>query len=119
MVKLASISDSTRYFVGYDEQGKELFYTELKLIFETQGDAVAYSVSEIDTTYNIDNNTFTFTKSKDNSKIYLMFKNADKSMQDDIINYLVQNKVYDQNIVKWCKDFFNYNLLPVLSNTAE
>ena len=23
------------------------------------------------------------------------------------------------NIVKWCKDFFNYNLLPVLSNTAE
>ena len=61
----------------------------------------------------------TIINSKDNSKIYLMFKNADKSMQDDIINYLVQNKVYDQNIVKWCKDFFNYNLLPVLSNTAE
>ena len=48
----------------------------------------------------------TIINSKDNSKIYLM-------------NYLVQNKVYDQNIVKWCKDFFNYNLLPVLSNTAE
>ena len=57
--------------------------------------------------------------SKDNSKIYLMFKNANKSMQDDIINYLVKNKVYDQNLVKWCKEFFNYNLLPVLSNTVD
>ena len=57
--------------------------------------------------------------SKDNSKIYLMFKNANKSMQDDIINYLVKNKIYDQNLVKWCKEFFNYNLLPVLSNTVD
>ena len=57
--------------------------------------------------------------SGDNSKIYLMFKNANKSMQDDIINYLVQTKVYDQNIVKWCKDFFDYNLLPVLTNTND
>lgn len=57
--------------------------------------------------------------SGDNSKIYLMFKNANKSMQDDIINYLVQNKIYDQNIVKWCKEFFGYNLLPVLTNTNE
>ena len=55
--------------------------------------------------------------SGDNSKIYLMFKNANKSMQDDIINYLVQTKIYDQNIVKWCKEFFDYNLLPVLTNT--
>ena len=57
--------------------------------------------------------------SGDNSKIYLMFKNANKSMQDDIINYLVQMKVYDQNIVKWCKEFFDYNLLPVLTNTND
>ena len=57
--------------------------------------------------------------SGDNSKIYLMFKNANKSMQDDIINYLVQTKVYDQNIVKWCKEFFDYNLLPVLTNTND
>ena len=57
--------------------------------------------------------------SKDNSKIYLMFKNANKGMQDDIINYLVKNKIYDQNLVKWCKEFFNYNLLPVLSNTVD
>ena len=57
--------------------------------------------------------------SGDNSKIYLMFKNANKSMQDDIINYLVQMKIYDQNIVKWCKEFFDYNLLPVLTNTND
>lgn len=57
--------------------------------------------------------------SGDNSKIYLMLKNANKSMQDDIINYLVQMKVYDQNIVKWCKEFFDYNLLPVLTNTND
>ena len=57
--------------------------------------------------------------SGDNSKIYLMFKNANKSMQDDIINYLVQMRIYDQNIVKWCKDFFDYNLLPVLTNTND
>ena len=57
--------------------------------------------------------------SGDNSKIYLMFKNANKAMQDDIINYLVQMKIYDQNIVKWCKEFFDYNLLPVLTNTND
>ena len=57
--------------------------------------------------------------SGDNSKIYLMFKNANKSMQDDIINYLVQMKIYDQNIVKWCEEFFDYNLLPVLTNTND
>ena len=57
--------------------------------------------------------------SGDNSKNYLMFKNANKSMQDDIINYLVQMKIYDQNIVKWCKEFFDYNLLPVLTNTND
>ena len=57
--------------------------------------------------------------SGDNSKIYLMFKNANKSMQDDIINYLVQMKIYDQNIVEWCKEFFHYNLLPVLTNTND
>ena len=57
--------------------------------------------------------------SGDNSKIYLMFKNANKSMQDDIINYLVQMKIYYQNIVKWCKEFFDYNLLPVLTNTND
>lgn len=57
--------------------------------------------------------------SGDNSKIYLMFKNANKSMQDDIINYLVQMRIYDQNIVKWCKEFFDYNLLPVLTNTND
>ena len=57
--------------------------------------------------------------SGDNSKIYLMFKNAHKSMQNDIINYLVQMKIYDQNIVKWCKEFFDYNLLPVLTNTND
>ena len=57
--------------------------------------------------------------SGDNSKIYLMFKNANKSMQDDIINYLVQMKIYYQNIVKWCKEFVDYNLLPVLTNTND
>ena len=107
VVKLAGISDSTRYLVGYDEQGKELFYTELKLVFETQGDAVAYSVSEIDTTYNIDNNTFTFTNRKNgknvvsssdlNTPILLTFAFTPDETANNIDIKAVINKTSNQN----------------------
>lgn len=64
VVKLANILDSTRYFVGYDINGKELFYTELSLTFEVQGDAVAYSVDEIDYIYHPETYTFNFINNK-------------------------------------------------------
>lgn len=56
-------------------------------------------------------------KANDRSRIYLLFKNANKAEQDDIINYLVTSRTYDANIVKWCKDFFGYDLLAALSIT--
>lgn len=56
-------------------------------------------------------------KSGDKSKIYLLFKNANKGEQDDIINYLVSSHTYDNTIVSWCKKFFDYDLLAALSLT--
>lgn len=56
-------------------------------------------------------------KSGDKSKIYLLFKNANKGEQDDIINYLVSSHTYDNTIVEWCKKFFDYDLLAALSLT--
>lgn len=105
VVKLAGISDSTRYFVGYDEQGKELFYTELKLTFEIQGDAVAYSVSEIDTTYNSSNNTFTFTNGENvsssdlNTPILLTFAfTPDKTASNIDIKAVINKTVVDKTV---------------------
>ena len=48
IVKLATREDSTRYIIGKNSNNKDLYYTELKLTFEVQGDAVAYSVTELD-----------------------------------------------------------------------
>lgn len=50
IVKLAKREDSTRYIIGKNSNNKDLYYTELKLIFEIQGDAVAHSVTELDYT---------------------------------------------------------------------
>ena len=50
IVKLAKREDSTRYIIGKNSNGKDLYYTELKLTFEIQGDAVAHSVTELDYT---------------------------------------------------------------------
>lgn len=51
IVKLAKREDSTRYIIGKNSNNKDLYYTELKLTFEVQGDAVAHSVTELD--YNV------------------------------------------------------------------
>ena len=48
IVKLAKREDSTRYIIGKNSNNKDLYYTELKLTFEIQGDAVAHSVTELD-----------------------------------------------------------------------
>lgn len=50
IVKLAKREDSTRYIIGKNSNNKDLYYTELKLTFEIQGDAVAHSVTELDYT---------------------------------------------------------------------
>ena len=50
IVKLAKREDSTRYIIGKNSNNKDLYYTELKLTFEVQGDAVAHSVTELDYT---------------------------------------------------------------------
>ena len=50
IVKLAKREDSTRYIIGKNSNGQDLYYTELKLTFEVQGDAVAHSVTELDYT---------------------------------------------------------------------
>jgi len=57
--------------------------------------------------------------SGDTSKIYLMMKNANSQSKTTIINTIVNNKLYDGSIVKWCKEFFDYNVLPALENTND
>lgn len=66
IVKLAKREDSTRYIIGKNSNNKDLYYTELKLTFEVQGDAVAHSVTELDYTPSAEKE---LTDTQDASKI--------------------------------------------------
>lgn len=66
IVKLAKREDSTRYIIGKNSNNKDLYYTELKLTFEVQGDAVAHSVTELDYTPSEEKE---LTDTQDTSKI--------------------------------------------------
>ena len=70
IVKLAKREDSTRYIIGKNSNNKDLYYTELKLTFEVQGDAVAHSVTELD--YTVSKGTDT----KGASKVITFEKNG-------------------------------------------
>lgn len=72
IVKLAKREDSTRYIIGKNGDGKDLYYTELKLTFEVQGDAVAHSVTELDYT----------VSTQDTSKVITFKKNDILSKTD-------------------------------------
>ena len=71
IVKLAKREDSTRYIIGKNSNNKDLYYTELKLTFEVQGDAVAHSVAELD--YTISEGK---TDTEDTSKVITFKKNG-------------------------------------------
>lgn len=77
IVKLAKREDSTRYIIGKNSNNKDLYYTELKLTFEVQGDAVAHSVTELD--YNVSNGE---TGAQDSSKVITFKKNGILSKTD-------------------------------------
>lgn len=72
IVKLAKREDSTRYIIGKNSNNKDLYYTELKLTFEIQGDAVAHSVTELDYT----------VSAQDTSKVITFKKNGILSKTD-------------------------------------
>ena len=71
IVKLAQREDSTRYIIGKNSNSKDLYYTELKLTFEVQGDAVAHSVTELD--YTVSEGK---TDTEDTSKVITFKKNG-------------------------------------------
>ena len=73
IVKLAKREDSTRYIIGKNSNNKDLYYTELKLTFEVQGDAVAHSVTELD--YDVEEKTDTQDTSKNIKYYEITFKN--------------------------------------------
>lgn len=50
-VKLSKRADSVRYVIGSDAQGNDLYYTELSLAFDIQGDSVALSTQAMDIEY--------------------------------------------------------------------
>lgn len=47
LAKLSGISDSTRYFLGRDENGESRYYTEIKLTFEVQGEACLHNFDNL------------------------------------------------------------------------
>ena len=55
MVKLSKIQDSIRWVIGKDSNNNDLYYTELQLTFDVQGDAVARSFNQVSFEYNGNN----------------------------------------------------------------
>lgn len=85
IVKLAKREDSTRYIIGKNSHNKDLYYTELKLTFEVQGDAVAHSVTELDYT----------VSTQDTSKVITFKKNGIYSKSDLETPFLLTFNVSD------------------------
>lgn len=90
IVKLAKREDSTRYIIGKNSNDQDLYYTELKLTFEVQGDAVAHSVTELD--YNVSNGE---TGAQDSSKVITFQKNGIYSKSDLETPFLLTFNVSD------------------------
>ena len=116
IVKLAKISDSTRYIVGHDSDGQDLYYTELQLTFEVQGDAVAHGVEEI--SYNISypsasKSIINFTQSSDlDTPFLLTFRvHPEANQSEKIITCTVNNK-YATNL-----ELFNISLVNLNNST--
>ena len=68
-VKLAQIADSDRVFIGYDENRESMYYTELKLTFDIQGETCARGINPIEFTnmIDLDNNELKSIKIQNNS----------------------------------------------------
>ena len=71
MVKLSKIQDSTRWVIGKDNDNQDLYYTELQLTFDVQGDAVARSFNQV-----------SFMYDKNNPPYYCYVDPKEKKMSD-------------------------------------
>lgn len=65
LVKLANISDSPRYVIGY-ENNQPRYYTEIDLTWDLQGDSCVRSNSPYE--WKWENNTFTFNQTQEANK---------------------------------------------------
>ena len=124
IVKLAKREDSTRYIIGKNSNGKDLYYTELKLTFEVQGDAVAHSVTELD--YNVSkestdtsknikyreitfrkNDTSPFSKSDLETPFLLTFNVSNFTNSLSTVHAVIQLKLSEQPEHVHTLDLFN------------
>lgn len=114
--------------VGFEELQEGLCDLGIKRMFNAgyliclnQQDAIDLGLSEApNVNYIKTKNELKELLSSDSPKdIYLMMKNANGAMRDSIISVLVSERIYDNNIVKWCKDLYDYDLLAALKITQE
>lgn len=124
IVKLAKREDSTRYIIGKNSDNKDLYYTELKLTFEVQGDAVAHSVTELD--YNVSkestdtsknikyreitfrkNDTSPFSKSDLETPFLLTFNVSNFTNSLSTVHAVIQLKLSEQPEHVHTLDLFN------------
>lgn len=114
--------------VGFEELQEGLCDLGIKRMFNAgyliclnQQDAIDLGLSEApNANYIKTKNELKELLSSDSPKdIYLMMKNANGAMRDSIISVLVSERIYDNNIVKWCKDLYDYDLLAALKITGE
>lgn len=135
MVKLAKIQDSTRWVIGKTvEDGviKDLYYTELQLTFDIQGDAVARSFNQVSFTYNTnptDNTDNTIAsvpncKIKENEKmsdlptpIKLNFNYKPISDGNHRIRFYIEMKANSDDKYPITKDLFYMNLKNLVKDT--
>lgn len=99
---------------------RELFLTGLLACVDTK-DAVDLELMEAPKieTLKTNKDVYEILSSKDNSAIYLFMKNATAEQRETIIDCIVQNEMYDSNLVKWCKEFFDVNVLNIITKRGE
>ena len=116
LVKLASIGDSIRHIVGIEGSGNEkqyMYYTELKLTFEIQGDPCAYRSIAYDFLGLADQYNTNIQRNDGNRSFKYTFQLKDKETvsDNDFVSHLAMPFKYKMHLKLSSSYFFNRKII--------
>ena len=124
LVKLASIGDSIRHIVGIEGSGNEkqyMYYTELKLTFEIQGDPCAYRNIAYEFLGLADQYNTNLQQNDGNRSFKYMFQLKNKQIvpDNDFISHLAMPFKYKIHLKLSSSYLYNFNRKITFNSTLQ